>query len=81
MSDPNSTPTIHRVKRHAGIAGQYAIEATVSYPDEPRETVTFVGSVYGGPVVMRTPSGMETFVSEPGRFGEFGESWVRAFFA
>jgi hypothetical protein len=75
------TPTIHSVKRHTGIAGQYAVTADVSYPDEPRETVEFVGSVYGGPVVMRTPSGLETFVTDPGRFGEFGTEWVRRFFA
>jgi hypothetical protein len=69
------------LKRHAGIAGQYAITAQVFHPeDDETSVVTFVGSVYGGPVVMQLASGVETFVTNPGRFGEFGESWVRRFF-
>jgi hypothetical protein len=70
---------LHSVKRHAGIAGQFSVTADVQYPDEPTRTVEFVGSVYGGPVVMRTDS-TETFVSDPGRFGDFGPDWVRRFF-
>lgn len=76
MSDQ---PTIHSVRKSAGIAGQFSVTADVEYPGEPRRALTFVGSVYGGPVVMRT-EGMETFVSDPGRFGDFGETWVRRFF-
>jgi hypothetical protein len=84
------------VRKQAGIAGQYAVTARVGYPDEAPRDVTFVGSVYGGPVVMRTEISrnvsaleeaewwetqtVETFVSDPRRFGEFGESWVRRFF-
>lgn len=72
--------TLHSVKRHAGIAGQFSVSADVEYPGEPRGTVEFIGSVYGGPVVMRT--GMaEVFVTDPERFGEFGVEWVRRFFA
>lgn len=65
-----------KIKRSAGIAGQYSLTATTD--DGP---LTFVGSVYGGPVVMITPSGMQTFVTDPGRFGDFGEEWVRRFLA
>lgn len=62
------------VKRHRGIAGQYALSV-----DTPDGTLQFVGSTYGGPVVMISPSGAQVFVSDPGRFGEFGEDWVRNF--
>jgi hypothetical protein len=71
---------IHNIRRQAGIAGQFAVSAEVEYPDEPRRTVVFIGSTYGGPVVMRT-DGRETFVTRPDRFGDFGIDWVRAFFA
>lgn len=71
--------TIHSIKRHPGIAGQFSVTAEVSYPDEPiRFVFSFVGSVYGGPVVMRTGT-VETFVTNPSRFGDFGEGWVRRF--
>lgn len=71
-------PIIHKIHRQAGIAGQFAIRATVQYDDEPARDVTFVGSSYGGPVVMQS-AGHETFVSDPGRFGTFGTEWVRRF--
>lgn len=74
-------PTVERVARHAGVAGQYSVTAEVTYPGEAPETITFVGSTYGGPVVMVTPSGVQTFVTDPGRHGEFGVEWVRRFFA
>ncbi len=76
-------PTVTNVKRHAGIAGQFAVTATVTYAGEKPETIRFVGSVYGdgGPVVMVTPAGRELFVTDSGRFGEFGAEWVRRFFA
>jgi hypothetical protein len=74
------TPTIHRITKHAGIAGQYAITADVEYPGEGRSRLEFVGFADGGPIVMRTPMG-ETFVTNPGRFGEFGTDWVRRFLA
>lgn len=71
--------------RRAGIAGQLSITANVEYEgdgDGP-QPVQFVGSIYGGPVVMVTPL-WQTFVTEPGRFGQFGDDpheWVRRFFA
>lgn len=71
---------ITNIRRHRGIAGQFSITADVSYPDEPTRRVEFVGSGYGGPVLMRTPEGVEVFVTDPGRFGKFGTDWVRRFF-
>jgi hypothetical protein len=65
-----------------GVAGQYGYSVAVTYDDEPTETVTFISSVYGAPIVMITPGnpgGM--FVRNPERFGEFGPEWVRRFFA
>lgn len=74
-------PTVTEVKKHAGIAGQFSVTAQVAYEGEPAERIEFVGSSYGGPVVMVLPSGMQTFVSDPGRHGEFGTRWVERFFA
>lgn len=58
-----------------GIAGQFGVTADTE--DGP---ITFVGSTYGGPVVMIT-SEIQTFVTDPGRFGEFGVEWVERFLA
>lgn len=80
MVDTDS-PTVTNVRRHAGIAGQFSVSADVTYAGEGTERVAFVGSVYGGPVVMQTPGGAEVFVTDPGRFGDFGTEWVRRFFA
>jgi hypothetical protein len=77
---PDDSPHIYSARKQPGIAGQYAVSARVGYPDEPPRDVTFIGSVYGGPVVM-VSDGRETFVDDPGRFGKFGEAWVRRFFA
>jgi len=63
-----------KIKRRNGPAGQVSFIATTA-----DGTVTFVGSVYGGPVVMVLPSGHQTFVSDPGRFGRFGADWVQRF--
>jgi hypothetical protein len=71
--------TIHNIRRHAGVAGQFSVTADVQYPGEERRNVEFVGSVYGGPVLMRTGP-VEAFVTDPGRFGKFGPDWVRRFF-
>lgn len=78
-----TTPKVANVKRHAGIAGRYSVTAAVQYPGESAETVTFVGSVHGGPIVMVTDHG-QTFVSESvtARLGsKLTEQWVREFFA
>lgn len=78
-------PTITTPKRTNGVAGQIAYTTTVTYEDEAPRDVTFVGNVYGGPVVMVTQASngreTQTFVTDPGRFGDFGPEWVRRFFA
>jgi hypothetical protein len=76
-----SAPTLGKIKRQNGIAGEVAYTVTVTYPGESPDAVTFIGSVYGGPVVMVMPSGRQTFVTNPDRHGKFGPSWVRSFFA
>lgn len=74
-----TTPIISNVKRHNGVAGQFSVSATVAYPDELSSRIEFVGSVFGGPVVMITPVG-QTFVTDPARFGKLSPLWVRRFF-
>jgi hypothetical protein len=69
--------TRHHYKRHNGIAGQFSVVATIDDEDGFR-AVEFIGSEYGGPVVMRTGA-VETFVTDPGRFGKFGIEWVQRF--
>lgn len=65
------------IKRTNGVAGQYQLTATT-----PDGTLTFVGSEYGGPIVMITPTGAEIFVSDPGRFGAvLDPEWIRQFLA
>lgn len=75
-------PTLGQITKVPGVAGQISYRVPVTYPTEPTSTVEFVGSAYGGPVLMITPGnpgGM--FVKDPGRFGSFGPEWVRRFFA
>lgn len=75
-------PEILSLKTEKGIAGQYAINAMVRYPGEAVSRVSFVGSIYGGPIVMVTTGGAQVFVSSPERFGErLTLQWVRNFFA
>lgn len=69
------------VRKTSGCAGQVQYTAVVRYSGEDNSTVSFVGSIYGGPVVMVTegfPEGI--FVTDPSRFGTFGPEWVRQFF-
>lgn len=73
-------PVVDKVTKHAGVAGQFSVTAQVTYEGEPPATIEFVGSVYGGPVIMITPGGAQHFVSDPGRHGEFGTAWVKRFF-
>lgn len=74
-----TSPAVGKVSRLNGPAGQIVCTVTVTYPDEEPRVVSFSGSSYGGPVVMITDAG-QTFVTDPGRFGEFGTEWVRRFF-
>lgn len=79
-----TTPTVTNIRRIPGIAGQYGYQADVQYPDEPKETIIFTGSAYGGPIVMVSPSGTQVFVSRAviDRLGEnLSPEWVRGFFA
>lgn len=77
----NVTPIVSNVRDTGGVAGQVSVKADVQYPGEDAETIEFVGSVYGGPVVMILPSGRQTYVTDPDRHGKFGRQWVRSFFA
>lgn len=75
------TPTLGRIRKHRGLAGQVAYTVPVTYPDEPSSTVTFLGSSYGGPVLMMTKANPEgTWVVDPERFGKFSSIWVQRFF-
>jgi hypothetical protein len=73
--------TLGEIKRHNVVADQVAYSVPVAYPGESAQTVMFVSSLHGGPIVMQTPNDSRgTFVSNPGRFGDFGPEWVRRFF-
>jgi hypothetical protein len=71
-----------QIKKQNGPAGQVSFTAVTE-----DGSLTFVGSVYGGPIAMVLPSGSQVFVSDPGRFASrangFGnildEGWVRNF--
>jgi hypothetical protein len=72
---------IIKITRQNGVAGQLSYTAKVRYPGEDPSELTFVGSVYGGLVVMVTdafPRGV--FVKDPSRFGKLSPQWVRRFF-
>ena len=80
MTSTRVTPTVTKLFQRKGVAGQFSVQCTLIYPGEDPHIVEFVGSVYGGPVLMVTDHG-ETWVTDPGRFGSFGKAWVRKFFA
>ena len=76
-------PEILSITREAGIAGQYGYAVRVQYDSEPVETVRFVGSAYGGPVVMVSPNGTQVFVDRAvtERCGAtLTPEWVRRFY-
>ena len=78
------SPTVTSIKRHAGVAGEYSFTAVTTYQGEVPSSVTFVGSVYGGPIVMVMPSGQQVMVSRrvTDRIGsKLDAEWVRRFFA
>lgn len=79
MQSMQDQPHVYWIRKGAGIAGQFPVTARVGYTDEAPREVTFVGSVYGGPVVMDSGTG-QVFVTDPSRFGKFGVEWVRRFF-
>lgn len=73
-------PQLSKLRRYNGTAGQFSLAVEVTYPGEQTRTVEFVGSLYGGPVLMLTDTA-EVWVTDPGRFGTFGKDWVRRFFS
>lgn len=76
------SPRIVKIKSGGSFAGRRSMIAYVQYPGERESRVDFVGPSGGGsgPVVM-IARGAQTFVHDPGRFGDFGPGWVRRFFA
>lgn len=74
------TPELGAITRSNGISGQYSFRVPVTYPGEVASIVEFVGNEHGGPIVM-VSNGIQTFVSDPERFGQFSPEWVRRFFA
>jgi hypothetical protein len=77
-------PTLGRIVRHSGIAGQYALSVLVTYPGELGTVVTFTGSTYGGPIVMQWPGFPRgIFVADEvmDRCGrKLSPEWVRRFY-
>jgi hypothetical protein len=73
-------PEVTKIFSRKGVAGQFAVQATVTYPGEEPRVVEFVGSTYGGPVLVVTETD-QIWVTDPGRFGTFGKGWVVRFFA
>lgn len=80
----HSAPTLGRIVRHAGIAGQFALSVAVSYAGEPASVVTFTHSTYGGPVIVSFPGFPGgVFVSSEviDRCGsQLSPEWVRRYF-
>lgn len=76
-----SAPTLGKITRKNGVAGQVQYSVPVTYPGEDTSTASFVGNTSGGPVVMIMPSGVQTFVTDAAQYGAFGPEWVRRFFA
>lgn len=73
-------PTFTTPKRQAGIAGSFAYKTTVTYEGETPTVLTFIGSVYGGPIIMVTQSGVQVPVRDADRFGgRLNAQWVEAF--
>jgi hypothetical protein len=77
-------PNILSVRKHKGIAGQYELAVRVQYPGESVESVSFVGDVYGGPIVMVTPGipgGVFVSPRVTDRIGTtLDTAWVHRFF-
>lgn len=79
---PSATPgkTWTAPKKSAGVAGGYQVSTTVTYDGEAPAVLTFVGSVYGGPIVMVLASGVQVVVSDAWRFGaQLDAAWVDGF--
>ena len=82
MDDLDYTPpTLGAIRRHNGVAGAVSYSVPVTYEDEPEQILRFVGNVAGGPVIMVTGTGRQTFVDNVERHGKFSREWVEKFFA
>ena len=77
----DAAPVLGALRVQNGVAGQFSITVDVSYPDEPTVPVSFVGYAGDSATVVMLSNGHQTFVKDPGRFGSFGQQWVRRFFA
>lgn len=69
------TMNAQKIRRRNGIAGQFSLSV-----DTEDGRLEFVSDAYGAPIVLVLPSGSQTFVSNPERFGsKLNEEWVRNF--
>lgn len=79
-----SDPTIAKIKRLSGIAGQFLYTVEVTYPGEPTERHGFMAyAPDSGPILAVSPTGIQTFVhsSVLERIGRsLNPEWVRAFY-
>ena len=76
-------PEVTNIRRHNGVAGQFAYTATVQYPGEEANTIEFVSSTFGDGVILVMGNGAQVPVRFSGRFRNFGTlnpQWVRDFF-
>ena len=77
-----TTPRISNIRRHNGVAGQFSYTVDTRYPGEEVTKTEFVGSTYGGGVVL-VMNGKQVSVRPSGRFTDFSTlnpQWVRDFF-
>jgi hypothetical protein len=81
MTDESAGPVLGEITTERGVAGQVAYRVTVTYPGEDPRPSRFVGNVSGGPVWAELGAMGGVWVTDPGRFGEFGREWVRRFYA
>lgn len=78
--ETQARPTMGKIRRHNGVAGQYAYTVTVTYPGEEPLALTFIGSAYGHPTYLEMGNGRQVFVRDAGRYGpKLSPEWVRRF--
>ena len=81
-----TAPTLGKITREVGLAGQYAYSVPVTYPSEPTKIVSFVGWHGSRTVVMVTGHGHaeQTYVT-PNVVrrcgGTLSPDWIREFFS
>ena len=77
--------TLLAIRREEGVAGQYAYHCRIKYfPDEPASRVTFVGSAYGGSVVMISEVWGQMIVAEEVAYrcgALLSPEWIRRFYS